>query len=131
MQALHATAAISGQPESFIDRLNGEWHETALRGFMVIVLAHWAEHLTQAFQIYALGWPVPASRGVIGQFFPWVIKSETLHYGYAVVMLIGLFLLRKGFTGRRGAPLVDDRPGDPVLPPHRALPVADAGAHGT
>ena len=91
---------MSGQPESFIDRLNGEWHETALRGFMVIVLAHWAEHLTQAFQIYALGWPVPASRGVIGQFFPWVIKSETLHYGYAVVMLIGLFLLRKGFTGR-------------------------------
>ncbi len=44
-----------------------------------------------------------ASRGVIGQFFPWVIKSETLHYGYAVVMLIGLFLLRKGFTGRRSA----------------------------
>jgi hypothetical protein len=84
---------------SFIDRLNGEWHEIALRTFMVIVLAHWAEHLMQAFQIYALGWPIPESRGVIGYFFPWVIKSETLHYGYALVMLVGLFTLRKGFTG--------------------------------
>ena len=99
MQAVHAAADPSGQPVSFIDRLNAEWHEMALRTFMVIVLAHWAEHLTQAFQIYALGWPVPESRGVLGQFFPWVIKSETLHYGYALVMLAGLFVLRKGFTG--------------------------------
>jgi hypothetical protein len=99
MQAIHAGVHASGQPVPFIDRLNTEWHETALRTFMVIVLAHWAEHLTQAFQVYALGWPVPESRGVLGQFFPWVVKSETLHYGYALVMLIGLFALRKGFTG--------------------------------
>ena len=99
MQAIHAGVHASGQPVPFIDRLNTEWHETALRTFMVIVLAHWAEHLAQAFQIYALGWPVPESRGVLGQFFPWVVKSETLHYGYALVMLVGLFALRKGFTG--------------------------------
>jgi hypothetical protein len=99
MQALHAGTYAAGQPVSFVDRLNGEWHETALRVFMVIVLAHWAEHLLQAFQIYALGWPVPESRGALGYFFPWLIKSETLHYGYALVMLTGLFLLRKGFTG--------------------------------
>ena len=99
MQAAHAGTYPAGQPIRFVDRLNGEWHETALRVFMVIVLAHWAEHLTQAFQIYALGWPVPESRGVLGHFFPWVVKSETLHYGYALVMLMGLFALRQGFTG--------------------------------
>lgn len=99
MQAAHAGTYPSGQPITFVDRLNGEWHEPALRVFMVIVLAHWAEHLTQAFQIYALGWPVPESRGVLGHFFPWVVKSETLHYGYALVMLTGLFALRQGFTG--------------------------------
>jgi hypothetical protein len=98
MQAAHAGTYPAGQPVSFVDRLNGELHETALRVFMVIVLAHWAEHLLQAFQIYALGWPVPEARGVAGYFFPWLIKSETLHYGYALVMLAGLFLLRKGFT---------------------------------
>jgi hypothetical protein len=97
MQAA-VTTGTSGRTSSLIDRLNSQWHEVALRWFMVVVLAHWAEHLTQAFQIYVLGWPVPASRGMIGQFFPWVIKSETLHYGYALVMLIGLFLLRPGFT---------------------------------
>jgi hypothetical protein len=83
----------------FIERLNSQWHERALQAFMVIVLAHWAEHLLQAFQIYALGWPVPEARGALGHFFPWLVKSELLHYGYALVMLIALFTLRSGFTG--------------------------------
>jgi hypothetical protein len=98
MQAVHAQSLSSGPDASFIDRLNTDWHEVALRSFMVIVLAHWAEHLAQAFQIYALGWPVPQARGVLGLFVPWLIKSEALHYGYALVMLAALFLLRKGFT---------------------------------
>lgn len=97
MQAAHADVRFSSQPLSFIDRLNTDWHETGLRLFMVIVLAHWAEHLLQAFQIYALGWPVPESRGALGHFFPWLVTSETLHYGYALVMLIGLFAFRRGF----------------------------------
>jgi hypothetical protein len=66
---------------------------------MFIVLAHWGEHLLQAFQIYVLSWPVPEARGIVGYFFPWVIQSETLHYGYALVMLVGLLLLRGGFAG--------------------------------
>jgi hypothetical protein len=98
MQGAHAGTYPAGQSISFVDRLNGELHETALRAFMLIVLAHWAEHLLQTFQIYVLGWPVPEARGALGYFFPWLIKSETLHYGYAIVMLAGLFLLRKGFT---------------------------------
>jgi hypothetical protein len=80
--------------------MNSSLHERALQIFMVIVLGHWAEHLVQAFQIYVLGWARPASRGVLGQFFPWLVKSEALHYGYAVVMLIGLLALRDGFKGR-------------------------------
>jgi hypothetical protein len=97
MHATHA-ATVDARVPSLVTRLNTAWHEFALRTFMVIVLAHWAEHLMQAFQIYALGWPIPESRGVLGQFFPWVIKSETLHYGYALVMLAGLLVLRPGFT---------------------------------
>lgn len=96
------TAAVSAAPsDSLIERLNGARHELALRVFMVIVLAHWAEHLFQALQIYALGWPVPEARGVLGYFYPWLIKSELLHYGYAIVMLIGLWVLRPGFTAAR------------------------------
>ena len=83
----------------FLEQINGPRHETALRVFMAIVLAHWGEHLLQAFQIYGLGWPVPQARGVVGYFFPALIASEILHYGYAVVMLIGLWILRAGFVG--------------------------------
>ncbi|MEV2277343.1 hypothetical protein AB0I72_17330 [Nocardiopsis sp. NPDC049922] len=83
-----------------IDVLNTRRHRTGLRAFMVIVLAHWAEHLAQAAQIYALDWPVAEARGILGIPFPWLVTSEWLHYGYALVMLVGLFLLLPGFTGR-------------------------------
>lgn len=82
------------------DRLSGAHHRLALNLFMVIVLAHWAEHLTQAYQIWALGWPVPKARGVLGLAYPWLVTSEWLHYGYALVMLVGLWLLRGAFVGR-------------------------------
>jgi hypothetical protein len=89
----------SGVEAGFFDKLNTIWHKRALQFFMLIVLAHWAEHLAQATQIFILKWPRPQANGVLGLFFPWLVSSEALHYGYAIVMLIGLFVLRKGFTG--------------------------------
>jgi hypothetical protein len=91
--------ALAASSDTLVGRLNGQQHELALRLFLVIVLAHWAEHFLQAFQIYVLGWPVPEARGAVGLLFPWLIKSEALHYGYALVMLAGLWFLRTGFTG--------------------------------
>lgn len=79
--------------------VNGRGHRTALTVYLVIVLAHWAEHLAQATQIYVLGWPVKESRGVLGLWFPWLVSSEALHYGYAIVMLVAFLLLRPGFHG--------------------------------
>jgi len=84
---------------SVYDKLNTRWHKRALQIFMAIVLAHWAEHLAQAWQIYVMGWPRPKAGGVLGLFYPWLVQSEVLHYGYALVMLAGLWILRKGFTG--------------------------------
>lgn len=102
--ALTASAAASrieiSQPLTLRDRLNSEWHERALQVFMLIVLGHWSEHLTQAVQIYILKWPVPQARGVLGLWYPWLIKSEVLHYSYAIVMLFGIWLLRPGFVGK-------------------------------
>ncbi|MCG5454809.1 hypothetical protein PSH03_003973 [Micromonospora sp. PSH03] len=94
-------SAVAAPPRSgFLASLNGRHHRAALNTFMVIVIAHWAEHLVQAYQIFVLDMPRPASRGVLGQFWPWLVTSEYLHYGYAIVMLVGLFLLRPGFVGR-------------------------------
>lgn len=80
-------------------RINTSGHRLGLNLFLAIVLLHWAEHLTQAVQIWVLGNPVPQSRGVLGQWFPWLVTSEALHYGYAFIMLAGFILLRRGFTG--------------------------------
>lgn len=84
---------------SIHDKLNTRWHERSLQLFMVIVLGHWSEHLVQAWQIYVLHWPRPKAGGILGLFYPWLIKTEALHYGYALVMLIGIWVLRKGFVG--------------------------------
>lgn len=103
MQGATATATAANSAASgpgFVERLNSQWHKPAMLVYLVIVLAHWAEHLVQAFQIYVLGWPIPESRGVLGHWYPWMVKSEILHYGYALIMLIGLWLLRSAFKGR-------------------------------
>jgi hypothetical protein len=101
----HATThpAVRKTPSGnmpLLDRLNGPWHERALQIYIVIVLAHWVEHILQAVQIWALGWARPDARGALGLAFPWMVTSEWLHYAYAIVMLIGLVLLRPGFVGR-------------------------------
>jgi hypothetical protein len=99
MRTLHREAYGPQPRPTLLGRLNGSWHERALQVFMVIVLAHWAEHLSQALQIYALGWSTHEARGALGLLFPWLVHSEVLHYGYAVVMLAGLWVLRRGFAG--------------------------------
>jgi len=96
----HTQTLQARQSTTLLEKLNAEWHEIALRTFALIVLAHWAEHLAQVFQIYVLGWALPDSRGVLGLWFPWMVKSELLHYGYAIVMLVGIWILRSGFSGR-------------------------------
>jgi len=84
---------------SFYEKLNTHWHERSLQIFMFVVLGHWAEHLVQAYQIWVMHWPRARALGLLGLYYPWLIQSEALHYGYALVMLIGLWVLRKGFTG--------------------------------
>ncbi len=86
--------------KSLIENLNGPWHKRALQAFLVIVLAHWAEHLVQAYQVYVLRWPMHQARGVLGQSFPWLVHSEVLHYSYAVIMLAGIWAFLPGFVGR-------------------------------
>lgn len=97
--SVHGIGVTQAGGTGLHDRLNSRWHERALQLFMLVVLGHWAEHLAQAVQIYALGWPRPQAGGVLGLWYPWMVGSEVLHYGYAVVMLFGLWVLRKGFTG--------------------------------
>ena len=91
---------VVGSPTgSIYESLNTRWHKTALLSFMAIVLFHWLEHIIQAIQFFVLNWTRPMSMGLLGMYYPWLMKTEVLHYGFALVMVIGLWVLRKGFTG--------------------------------
>jgi hypothetical protein len=80
--------------------LNTKYHKAALLVFGFVVVAHWVEHLAQAYQIYVLGWARPTAGGALGLAFPLLVKSEWLHYGFAIFMMVAFVLLRHGFTGR-------------------------------
>ena len=99
----HPTAAIGHYAGSsspgIVDQLNSRYHEAALLSFMAIVLFHWAEHIVQAYQVWVLHMPRPMAMGILGTYYPWLMRTETLHYSFALVMLVGLWVLRKGFTG--------------------------------
>ncbi|WP_020674179.1 hypothetical protein [Amycolatopsis nigrescens] len=94
------TAVESARRTKWLTALNEKYHHLALALFMFVVLAHWSEHIVQAVQIYAFGWKIPDARGVLGIPFPWLVTSEWMHYGYALIMLIALWALRRGFAGR-------------------------------
>lgn len=89
-----------GSLPSSLERLNGRWHRTALLVFAVVIVGHWAEHVAQAYQIWVLHYPKARALGLLGMLWPWLISSEWLHYGFALVMLVGLVLLLPGFQGR-------------------------------
>lgn len=97
------TTAVVKAPTQFLGAngwLNTKGHRIALNTFLFIVVAHWVEHITQAIQIFGLGWARPKAGGALGLAFPWLVKSEWLHYGFAILMLVGFVVLRHGFTGR-------------------------------
>jgi len=95
-----ARTASSSSSAGLVAKLNGDHHRAALNIYLFIVIAHWAEHLIQAIQIWGLGWERKEALGLLGVPFPWLVSSESLHYGYALLMLVGLWVLRHGFVGR-------------------------------
>jgi len=94
------TLTRSRPAQGILEALNTRWHRAALLAYTVVVLAHWAEHIAQAIQVYLLDWPVPTANGALGMALPWLVRSEWLHYGYAVSMMVAFIVLRHGFTGR-------------------------------
>ena len=95
---VHAPGAASLQ--SALGALNGSWHRAAMLTFATLVVSHWAEHVLQVVQIFVLGWPRPQALGALGLLFPWLVSSEVLHYGHALLTLVGLLLLRPALHGR-------------------------------
>lgn len=58
--------------------------------FISIVVIHFIEHLTQLYQLYVLHWTRPECLGLISLRYPWLMRSEWLHYSFALYMAVGL-----------------------------------------
>lgn len=80
-------------------RINGSLHKRALWLFMILVLAHWVEHVAQIYQMYMWGWSPKQAGGGLGFIFPGLVDSEVLHTSYNLLLWGGIFLLRSGFQG--------------------------------
>ncbi len=94
---------IESSARRILKTLNGSWHTRAVFLLFAIVVAHWGEHVMQAYQVYVRHWSLPHAHGGIGLLFPWLVTSEWLHFGYVGGILAGLALLRPGFAGRSRA----------------------------
>lgn len=88
---------------SWLEQLNGIWHGQALSAYMLVVFAHWAEHIAQAYQVFIMHWPRAEAGGVLGLWFPVLASSELLHFVYNLGLLLGLLYLRPGFRGHARA----------------------------
>jgi hypothetical protein len=102
-EALHPqpeTQTMRGALKILLNVKNSAAHERLLNLYMVVVLLQWVEHIVQAYQIFVLNWPRPEAGGVLGFFAPWLLRTELLHWGYAIFMLVGLIVLLPGFSGR-------------------------------
>ena len=84
---------------AWIQSLNGPLHRRSLWLFMIIVLGHWLEHLTQVYQVYVLGWLPKAAGGALGLWFPGLSSAEVLHFTYNLLLWGGILLLQPGFHG--------------------------------
>lgn len=62
--------------------------------FLLIVSIHFIEHISQIYQLYNLHWARADCLGLLGLLNPALIKSEWLHYGFALYMLVGLYYLK-------------------------------------
>lgn len=70
-----------------------------LKIFVAIMMAHWLEHIFQAYQVYVMGYERHHAMGILGQLYPWLVHSEWMHFGYAVLTWLGLVFLRHEFSG--------------------------------
>ena len=77
----------------------GHRHGLMLKVFVGIMIAHWLEHIVQAYQVYVLGYERHHAMGLLGQVCPWLVHSEWMHFGYAILTYLGLVFLRDSFSG--------------------------------
>lgn len=58
--------------------------------FGALMIAHWLEHLFQAYQVYVMHMDRACALGMLGMKYPWLIRTESLHFGFALFTFVGI-----------------------------------------
>jgi hypothetical protein len=66
--------------------------------FLALMTAHWAEHIVQVYQVYVLHMHRACALGLLGMKYPWLVRTESLHFTFAVLTTVMLIALRKRFV---------------------------------
>lgn len=73
--------------------------KNGMKLFIGLMAAHWLEHLFQAYQVYVMHLPRACALGMLGMKFPWLVRTESLHFLFAVLTTVMLVKLKEGFEG--------------------------------
>ena len=73
-------------------------------GFAALMVAHWMEHIFQAWQVYVMKMPPKCALGMLGMKYPWLVRTESLHFAFAVVTSVGLLALWDVFVNGQARP---------------------------
>lgn len=68
-----------------------------IRVFKIVLLSHLLEHILQIVEIYVLNIPRTYAMGLIGIVFPFLMKNEGLHLGFAVYQVIGSIYIKEKY----------------------------------
>lgn len=68
--------------------------------FVFISIVHFIEHIAQILEVYWLHLPREKALGLLGLVYPWLMRSETLHYALSLYMLIAIIIYRNKFRGQ-------------------------------
>lgn len=96
----HSTMELTALRPNRLSRVLSDPHTRALILYGGLVLGHFSEHIIQLIQAFVLGMPRHQSMGLLGLWFPELMRTEVLHFSYNLVQLLGLLFLAYGFSGR-------------------------------
>lgn len=88
-----------GQPQAFSTMR--DWTSMKIWVFVALLAGHWLEHLFQAWQVYVMHMPRHCALGLLGMRYPWLVRTESLHFGFAVLTTFGIASLWSTFSESR------------------------------
>lgn len=71
--------------------------------FGALMIAHWLEHIFQAYQVYVLHMNRMCALGMLGMKYPWLVRTESLHFVFAWLTFVMFYFAGIGYFSSQSA----------------------------